>query len=54
MLKELDDFERQRIRDFSTSKENTYDEEDYKYIVDENIPLKDEIESVLKEKNLLL
>lgn len=55
LLKELDDFERQRIRDFSLNNENKSDSEDeYKYTIGENIPLKEEIELVLREKNLLL
>ncbi len=54
LLKELDDFERQRIEKFSLNEENTYDEVEYKYIIGEKIPLKNEIELVLKEKGLLL
>lgn len=55
LLKELDDFERQRINDFSLNEENTNEDEvEYKYTISENIPLKEEIELVLQEKNLLM
>ena len=52
LLKELDEFEKQRIRNYNF--ESKDEEIEYKYVIDENIPLKEEIEAVLREKQLLL
>ena len=54
LLDNLNDFQMQRIIELSKNGSENKVEDEYRYIIGENIPMKKEIEAVLKEKELLL